>query len=220
MAPAIFNAIVTPVIKWPWRLVRLPVRLVLVVAGVRKRRAYNLPVAGLDQAKAQGIMFALRRAATNPEVQQSGRTILGLQRALAARNSSATTVLERPKGPRPPTCCPPGSQLLQEERIAGDWLAAWQLSQVASNRLLHELDEVQANLEFWTRRVQRGNHFWFLLLQQVRPCCASAWPGGSRFWKETVACVYLVQLLLPRQALCAPVKRKQALDPARTILCV
>ncbi len=51
--------------------------------------------------------------------------------------------------------------------MARDWLAAWQLSQVASNRLLYELDEVEANLEFWNRRVQRGSHFWFLLLQQV-----------------------------------------------------
>lgn len=39
--------------------------------------------------------------------------------------------------------------------------------QVATNRLLHELDEVQANLLFWRARVTRGRHFWFNLLQRV-----------------------------------------------------
>lgn len=40
-------------------------------------------------------------------------------------------------------------------------------SQVAANRLLYELDEVQENLKFWKRRTQMDGHFWFLLLQQV-----------------------------------------------------
>lgn len=117
---SLVNAVITPVVKWPWRLINLPVHFVLVITGVKKRRHYKLPVAGLEQSRAQGILFTLRRAATNAE----------------------------------------------EEGIAHDWLIGWQLATVASVRLLHELDEVQANLQFWTRRVKGGSHFWFMLLQQ------------------------------------------------------
>jgi hypothetical protein len=81
MVPAILNAILTPVIKWPWRVIRLPVRLILVVAGVRKRWTYNLPVAGLEQAKAQGIIFTLRRAATTPQVWQHAEPWLHSKRS-------------------------------------------------------------------------------------------------------------------------------------------
>lgn len=95
-------------------------RFILVVTGFKNRKHYNIPVAGLEQSKAQSILFTLRRAASSEE----------------------------------------------EEDVSRDWLIAWQLAYIANSRLLHELDEVQANLKFWDRRVQRGKHFWFMLLQQ------------------------------------------------------
>lgn len=48
-------------------LVRAPLGFLLLFLGPR-RRSFTLPVAGLDEAKAQPIWFALRRAATTPEV--------------------------------------------------------------------------------------------------------------------------------------------------------
>ena len=57
------------ILRLPFRLARLPLSLVLVVIGVRHRRTFHLPAAGLDETKAQSILFALRRAATTPEVQ-------------------------------------------------------------------------------------------------------------------------------------------------------
>ena len=49
-------------------IVRPPISFVLMVCGVRVRRNYSLPVASLDEARAQPIFFALRRAATNEHV--------------------------------------------------------------------------------------------------------------------------------------------------------
>lgn len=53
--------------SWPFRLVKGPVYLVARVLGVRKHRSYRLPVAGLQEAKAQSIVFTLKRAATSDE---------------------------------------------------------------------------------------------------------------------------------------------------------
>jgi hypothetical protein len=43
----------------------------MIIVGVKHRRTFNLPAAGLDETKAQSILFALRRAATSPEVRAS-----------------------------------------------------------------------------------------------------------------------------------------------------
>lgn len=53
----------------PLRLLRAPVRLMLVALGVKRaKRVYKLPVAGLEQQKASQIVFTLSRAATTDEV--------------------------------------------------------------------------------------------------------------------------------------------------------
>lgn len=67
MASAIVRAVVTPVFHWPFRLLRAPVRFILVVTGFKNRKHYNIPVAGLEQSKAQSILFTLRRAASSEE---------------------------------------------------------------------------------------------------------------------------------------------------------
>jgi len=101
-------------------MIRAPLGLVFVVVGFRHRRDFALPVAGLDEAKAQSIHFALKRAATSPD----------------------------------------------QERVAVEWLAALQLVQVASARVLAELNTIEANLQFWTRRLDVGRHFWFTLFRR------------------------------------------------------
>ncbi|PSC72602.1 Nuclear control of ATPase [Micractinium conductrix] len=50
-------------------LVRGPVGVVLLVAGVQRRRSFQLPVASLDEARAQPIWFTLKRAASNAQEQ-------------------------------------------------------------------------------------------------------------------------------------------------------
>ena len=59
---------------------------------------------------------------------------------------------------------PPRPCGVQEEAVAERWLAALQVAQVAFCRLLAELDEVDASLAFWRRRVQRGGHLVYTLL--------------------------------------------------------
>lgn len=101
-------------------MIRAPLGFVFTVIGLRRRRDFALPAAGLDEAKAQSIYFALKRAAISPD----------------------------------------------QERIAIEWLAALQLVQVASSRILAELDTIEANLQFWTRRLNAGRHFWFTLFRR------------------------------------------------------
>lgn len=49
-------------------VVQPPISFVLLICGVRVRRNYSLPVASLDEARAQPIIFALRRAAVSEHV--------------------------------------------------------------------------------------------------------------------------------------------------------
>lgn len=60
----------------PVKLARWPLKSVFgglaFVFGVRKTRTYTLPVAGLDEAKAQTILYLLRRAADVPQVRAAG----------------------------------------------------------------------------------------------------------------------------------------------------
>lgn len=59
------------ILRLPFRLARLPFSLALLVVGVKQKicgRRFHLPVAGLDESKAQSILFALRRAATTLQV--------------------------------------------------------------------------------------------------------------------------------------------------------
>jgi hypothetical protein len=63
-------AIVKAAARLPWRLARAPIGFVLLIAGVRHRRCYTIPVAGLDESKAQPLWFSLRRAAETPEVRR------------------------------------------------------------------------------------------------------------------------------------------------------
>lgn len=63
----ILNTVVTPLIRWPIKVLRAPVRLVHVLIVGRPRRSYRLPVSGLQETRAQTILFALRRAATTRE---------------------------------------------------------------------------------------------------------------------------------------------------------
>jgi hypothetical protein len=107
-------------ISLPFRVVRAPITVFLFGIGLRQRQTrFALPVAGLDDGKAQSLHFALRRAAATPE----------------------------------------------EEATAADWLTALQAVQVASMRLLSELDFVDRNLRFWTRRLESSRHFWFALFR-------------------------------------------------------
>ncbi|KAL4457516.1 hypothetical protein ABPG75_012381 [Micractinium tetrahymenae] len=50
-------------------IVQPPLSFVLLVCGVRVRRNYSLPVASLDEARAQPVLFALRRAAVTEHEQ-------------------------------------------------------------------------------------------------------------------------------------------------------
>lgn len=104
-------------LRLPFRVVHAPVSIMLIVLGFRRRRQFTLPVAGLDEAKAQSIYFALKRAAITPE----------------------------------------------QEAVGLEWLAGLQIVQVASTRILSELDTIEENLNFWTRRLDGGRHFWFTL---------------------------------------------------------
>jgi nuclear-control-of-ATPase protein 2 len=94
--------------------------VIVLIVGYRHRREFALPVAGLDEAKAQSIYFALKRAASTPD----------------------------------------------QERVASEWLAALQLLQVASARIFAEMDAIESNLQFWTRRLDAGRHFWFTLFHR------------------------------------------------------
>ena len=51
----------------PWRVVRLPVKLFTFLSG-GSRRVHRLAVAGLDESRAQPILYTLRKAARTPEV--------------------------------------------------------------------------------------------------------------------------------------------------------
>ena len=57
-------------VLWPLGLVRAPMNLIFIAVGIRTRRHYTLPVAGLDESNAEAILFALRRAAETPEVRK------------------------------------------------------------------------------------------------------------------------------------------------------
>ncbi|KAL6772305.1 hypothetical protein ACKKBG_A29715 [Auxenochlorella protothecoides x Auxenochlorella symbiontica] len=51
-------------VRLPWRLVRAPAQALLISRDTRRRK-WTFPVAGLDEGRAQDIIFALRRAATS-----------------------------------------------------------------------------------------------------------------------------------------------------------
>ena len=53
-----------------------------------------------------------------------------------------------------------------EEHVVYTWIQALQVAQIASGRLIHQLAVVDANLQFWTRRLEKGGHFWFALLRR------------------------------------------------------
>ena len=53
-----------------------------------------------------------------------------------------------------------------EEHVVYTWIQALQVAQIASGRLLYQLAVVDANLQFWTRRLEKGGHFWFALLRR------------------------------------------------------
>lgn len=54
----------------------------------------------------------------------------------------------------------------REEHIVYTWIQALQVAQIASGRVLYQLATVDANLKFWTRRLEKGGHFWFALLRR------------------------------------------------------
>ncbi|CAL5228618.1 g11782 [Coccomyxa viridis] len=54
----------------------------------------------------------------------------------------------------------------EDERIVSQWLSALELSQVASDRLLHDISKVDRALGFWAARLKAGQHRSFLLLGQ------------------------------------------------------
>lgn len=55
---------------------------------------------------------------------------------------------------------------VEEDQVADDWLTCLELVNVASIRLLEEMDLIETNLGFWTHRLESGRHFWFTLLRQ------------------------------------------------------
>lgn len=68
------NGVLQTIAALPFRLLRVPLSLVGMVAGFPggspgRRRTLELPVAGLDETQAQPLWFALRRAAANREEQ-------------------------------------------------------------------------------------------------------------------------------------------------------
>ena len=104
------------IIQLPFRIMSWPIGL-LAIAHTRQR--FDFPPAGLDEARAELIMFALRRSASTAE----------------------------------------------EEITAERWLASLQIAQVAASRLLAEIKSVDEQLAFWSRRAERGGHFWFGLFR-------------------------------------------------------
>lgn len=91
-----------------------------------KLESIALPVGGLDESKAHGIVFALRQTATTPEVRRSPFAV-------------CTTVLK--------TCCPylngihpslrprPHHLLhMQEQEVADAWLLALMIEQATADR--------------------------------------------------------------------------------------
>lgn len=154
--------ILLDILRLPFRIVRAPLSVVLLAVGVKHRRSFNLPVAGLDEAKAQSIFFALKRAANTPEASFLSFTPLFSD---IIKTHDGMTGLSAPQLP-PPLTWAHHSSMLQEERVAQEWLASLQIVQVASGRILAELDRVDANLQFWTRRLDARGHFWFTLLRR------------------------------------------------------
>lgn len=55
------------IISLPWRLVRAPIST-LMIPKAPGRHLWHLPVSGLDEGRAQDIVFSLRRAARTEEV--------------------------------------------------------------------------------------------------------------------------------------------------------
>eukprot|EP00884_Botryococcus_braunii_P010486 jgi/Botrbrau1/19439/Bobra.0338s0061.1 len=51
----------------------------------------------------------------------------------------------------------------QAKRVATDWLVALQLAQIAFDRLINNLRNVESHLQFWELRMRRGQHLYFLL---------------------------------------------------------
>ncbi|EIE20080.1 hypothetical protein COCSUDRAFT_48597 [Coccomyxa subellipsoidea C-169] len=56
--------------------------------------------------------------------------------------------------------------LRQDEFVAVQWLTSLQLAQIASDRLLHDVDAADGSLSFWSARLKGGAHRSFLLLGQ------------------------------------------------------
>ncbi|KAK9901282.1 hypothetical protein WJX75_004086 [Coccomyxa subellipsoidea] len=54
----------------------------------------------------------------------------------------------------------------EDEYIAVQWLTSLQLAQIASDRLLHDVDAADGSLRFWSARLKSGAHRSFLLLSQ------------------------------------------------------
>ncbi|BDA45296.1 probable nuclear control of ATPase protein 2 at C-terminar half [Coccomyxa sp. Obi] len=54
----------------------------------------------------------------------------------------------------------------EEEAIAVQWLTSLQLAQIASDRLLHDVETADSSFQFWSARLKSGAHRSFLLLGQ------------------------------------------------------
>lgn len=109
-------------------LVRAPLGFLLLFLGPR-RRALTLPVAGLDEAKAQPIWFALRRAATTREVRsgaEGGSCWAAPCAALAGARARQRLLLGRGERGVIPHCSAALPRAVQEAAIADRWLEALQ----------------------------------------------------------------------------------------------
>ncbi|CAL8471106.1 g10648 [Coccomyxa elongata] len=58
------------------------------------------------------------------------------------------------------------NQTDEDEAIAVQWLTSLQLAQIASDRLLHDVETADSSLQFWSARLKSGAHRSFLLLGQ------------------------------------------------------
>lgn len=101
------NGVLQTIAALPFRLLRVPLSLVGMVAGIPlggpggRRRTLELPVAGLDETQAQPLWFALRRAAASREEQAVAERWL---EALQVCQVASTVLCTELHVVRPPGC--------------------------------------------------------------------------------------------------------------------
>lgn len=179
MAPVVINS----VIQLPVHLVTLVLRkLRLVPTGSATHHTF--PVAGLDEGRAHAVLYALRQAALDAQVELSSTSCCQsslISSTFCCRCSCVLFELRRSKlqncgwwlfnwhrspqtgvikGPG----CFPKQQMIQQAVISA--VIQQQPWMTCLCRLLRDLHTVEANLEFWQNRLHRGSHLRFMLFGQ------------------------------------------------------